>query len=141
MENNMMAQALIGMINLLNKEWMTEEMAKPLLPLLLDLGRLCKLAFPENTVTTPKEGLVNIHLNTTPAQIQATGRKTHFIKLIREYTGCGLGEAKDLSESGGGGGPQWNILARLPRKQAENFVEEVRDLSMDIDVTMGEEGY
>jgi hypothetical protein len=138
MENNLMAQALIGMINLLNKEWMTEEMAKPLLPLLLDLGRLCKLAFPENTVTTPKEGLVNIHLSTTPAQIQATGRKTHFIKLIREYTGADLREAKDLSESGRSHGSR---IACLPRKQAENFVEEVRDLSMDIDVTMGEEGY
>lgn len=51
----------------------------------------------------------------------AGANKIGVIKLVREYTGLGLGEAKTLSESGG------NIKENIEKKEADEIVAKFKE--------------
>lgn len=51
----------------------------------------------------------------------AGANKIGVIKLVREYTGLGLGEAKTLSESGG------NIKENIEKKEADEIIAKFKE--------------
>ena len=59
--------------------------------------------------------------NKTVVMVDAGGNKIGVIKLVREYTGLGLGEAKTLSESGG------NIKENIEKKEADEIVAKFKE--------------
>jgi len=54
--------------------------------------------------------------------------KIGVIKLVREITGLGLGEAKTLSETGG------NIKENIEKKEADELVARFKEVGATVDV-------
>lgn len=58
----------------------------------------------------------------------AGANKIGVIKLVREYTGLGLGEAKTLSESGG------NIKENIEKKEADEIVAKFKEIGATCEI-------
>lgn len=58
----------------------------------------------------------------------AGANKIGVIKLVREYTGLGLGEAKALSEAGG------NIKENIEKKEADEIVAKFKEVGATTEV-------
>ncbi len=54
--------------------------------------------------------------------------KIGVIKLVREITGLGLGEAKTLSETGG------NIKENIEKKEADELVAKFKEVGATVEV-------
>ncbi len=67
-------------------------------------------------------GTVSVHLK------DAGANKIGVIKLVREYTGLGLGEAKTLSESGG------VIKENIEKKEADEVVAKFKEVGATCEV-------
>lgn len=58
----------------------------------------------------------------------AGANKIGTIKLVREYTGLGLGEAKTLSETGGA------IKENIEKKEAEEIVAKFKEVGATVEI-------
>lgn len=58
----------------------------------------------------------------------AGANKIGVIKLVREITGLGLGEAKTLSETGG------NIKENIEKKEADELVAKFKEVGATVEV-------
>ncbi len=58
----------------------------------------------------------------------AGSNKIGVIKLVREYTGLGLGEAKALSEAGG------NIKENIEKKEADEIVAKFKEIGATCEI-------
>lgn len=67
-------------------------------------------------------GTVNVVLK------DAGSNKIGVIKLVREYTGLGLGEAKTLSETGGA------IKENIEKKEAEEIIAKFKEVGATAEI-------